>query len=313
MRLHDILHDWWHIARDIVGTRVNGIHVGINIADDCQCTCPTCYLGSSVPATGELMSLSLFCAILDKMQKEAVSIRSLSLYLFGDPCRHPQLHEFIQEAQQRRISKIYVSTTLNGRRCNLLDVFESSPSLFVISFSGFKHYAKFHRGGNLLEVLGEMQYVAALKKYFPAVDVVLTFHRYKENQDEEPLVHALANAHGFRFSVIKAYFIPLAKLVNDSLGKGDRLIQQSLLGDRSGIAEQHSQEIYCPLQRKHIAIDVRGRVELCCHLRGEDYHLCNFLTMPMGHIRILKISHPFCTKCMASGMRILYRKESAEE
>ena len=266
-------------------------------------------MGNSVPETGERMELPLFTAILDKIIVET-RVRSFGPFIFGDPLTHSELPQFIEAAVRRGIRGIAIPSTLNDIRCDIRELFKQPLERMIISWSGFEFYERFHRGGNLDVVLARMEKIATMN---PRPPIEVSFHRYRENLHEVPRAKAFVESLGFIFSPQNAYYMTLDKLILGTAGAGDRNIMRSILNDRNRLARERAGDTHCTLQRKHLFIDARGQVQLCCHLRGPRYNVTDFLSMPLRHIRRMVINHPFCDLCKASGMNILYRDIPTED
>lgn len=279
----------------------SGYSYVIDVINACPLRCPSCPIGHEHKPNGAVMSLELFRAILDKAEREG-RIKKIDLNNWSDSLIHRDLHLFVREAIARG-HPTQISTTLNRWTCDLPAVMLEGLSVFRISTSGIKEYAKTHRGGNADRVLGNMNALSKMPRH-PNTEVIVTFHRYKHNLDEEAVMESIARNFGFGFTAYDASFCGIDKIMAESYTEEDRetlaMLRQSPAEVLAGVKRMD----YCFHQTKQIVIDAEAKVSLCCGTYNQIGP--SFLDTPLAEVQRWKRTHPLCGDCIRMKLNRYY-------
>lgn len=272
------------------------------------------------------MEPELLVRIVQKAASECL-VTGINLFNWTEPLLHPGLPELIRIVRDAGIP-CHVSSNLN-----LLPdadaIMATNPASFKISVSGFTQegYGFTHRGGDIEQVKKHMVELAeAKRRNHSTTRIFVTYHRYRHNLKEEPMMRAFAAGLGFDFDPVWALLFPLEKILScvDSassgspLGKEDRQLIDSLalpLKETLAAAQKYHHEPCC-LRDAQISLDFQGNVILCCGVfNAGKFTLGNYLDMPLDEIQAIRKSHTMCTSCMECGIHafLTYRIPEMEE
>lgn len=288
----------------------------IDVVGFCNLRCPTCPIGNSdAPLAKGAMPLDLMDRIVRKAVKECGPV-NICLYNWTEPFLHPRLADLI------RVIKSYdvpcgISTNLNIAK-NIDAVIAANPDDFRVSVSGFSQgfYGTTHKRGDI-EVVKRNMVTAAEAKTTHGGDTRLEvlYHRYLGNHDEESTMREFAESLGFSFHPVWAYLMPLEKTLayagedtGADVTEDDRRVIDSLalpLKESLGVARKHRSH-GCDLRDKQMAIDLNGRVTLCCAVYDPGkYGLGNYLDHSLEELQAMKNRHAMCGPCMKQGAHVL--------
>ena len=155
--------------------------------------------------------------MLDRIvDKATTECRVVGIYLYNwtEPLLHPRLAEMIRVVQGHGVP-CGLSTNLNVMP-NLDAVMEANPHMLKVSLSGFTQetYGVTHRRGDIEVVKRNMAEVARAKARSGATTrLVVAFHRYLGNHEDEDRMSALCESLGFEFEPAWAYLMPFEKML----------------------------------------------------------------------------------------------------
>jgi hypothetical protein len=154
----------------------------------------------------------------------------------------------------------------------------------------------------------------------------VSFHRYKNNLQEEPLMRDFAVSLGFDFEPVWALMFPLEKILaymdeeaqDFPLTEEDhQLIDRLALPFKKTLefAKKHSSQP-CSLRDSQVSMDFLGNVLLCCGIfDAGKYTIGNYTDMPLDEIQRIRQSHQMCGLCMRHGghVYLTYRVPEMDE
>lgn len=296
----------------------------IDVVGGCNLKCPSCPMGNSrnLPRTKGLMEPALLNRIMEKAVSEC-KVTSVGLYNWTEPLLHPRLSELVRVVRSHG-APCAVSTNLSVNK-DFNSLLESAPEAIYISLSGFSQavYGRTHKGGDIELVKSNMKTLAeARAKYGDKTHITVMFHRYRGNQQDEPLMRAFSASLGFSFQTDYARMMPIEKVLAYispgpvTLTPEDHELLKLLpipLDEAMKIAQQHKQKA-CSFLSDQIVLNVLGEVQLCCATYDSNlYKISNYLDMPIQKIQALRHSHPLCTQCSDAGGHIYYGSENVPE
>lgn len=272
------------------------------------------------------MEPELLVRIVRKAASESM-VTGVNLFNWTEPLLHPGLPELIRIVQAAGIP-CNVSSNLN-----LLPdadaIMSANPASFKISVSGFTQevYGLTHRGGDIEQVKKHMLELAeAKRRNHSTTRIFVTYHRYRHNLKDEPLMRAFAASLGFDFNPVWALLFPLEKILAcvDGASSGSPLGEEDLqlIGSlalplkETLAAAQKYQHQPCCLRDTQISLDFLGNVVLCCGVFDAGrFTLGNYLDMPFDEIQVIRKNHTMCTSCMGYGLHVFltYRIPEMEE
>ena len=285
--------------RGQIGNRINGVIYVIDIINACVLKCPSCAVGIMPNRGGKKMSLDMFKAILDKAQSES-KIRRIQLYIYADPCLHPQCDEFVAECTRRGI-QTSISTMLQRTNVDFRKLIEARPTEFRISFAGWKNMGLYQRGGTVEMFERKLAMVAQLPRY-PETRWTCYYHLYVSNKDEVRRAKELMEGYGIDFIAYPAIFMVNERVVEKTYTEADQEILRELLETpEQNIARLKVDTQYCQMQEKQVCIDAEGVSYLCQIVYEPRFRIGPFLEMPLKEIRRRMMEHSFCPGCKKAG------------
>lgn len=296
MKLYEQLHDY-------VGQKINGISINIDLVNGCCLACPSCGIGSMGTKRKGVMSIDLFRRILDKLQSEC-KIRHVQMYMYSDPCLHKDLHLFIQECTDRKLSS-WLSTMLQVTNCDFAKVIEARPTEMRISFPGWEKMSYYQKNAKPEVFDRKVEEVCALPRH-PETIWTMAFHVYKDNQDEMPRARDLAARHRLKFIPLPAIFMPLEKYVDQYYTTQDRELISHLIESPEEAALTMKRSNTC-IMWKQLAIDAHGDLYLCQLVYEERFRLIknytpvNVMDWSLKDIQKMIKTDPYCGKCLKMG------------
>ncbi|MBT3808057.1 MAG: radical SAM protein [Rhodospirillaceae bacterium] len=290
----------------------------IDIVGRCNLSCPSCPVGNM---TGmQLQSGYMSPEFLDKVLAKALSechVTNVALYNWTEPFIHPHLPEMVRVVKSHGVG-CGLSTNLNlGKQIEA--VVAAGPDQIKISLSGFSQetYGITHRGGDIELVKDNMIRLSEAKKASKSnTRIIVAFHRYLHNQEDEREMRAFAQSLDFDFTTYWAYLMPLEKNlaylghedVSADLNEGDRsLIDRLALPlDQAIEVSRAAPARDCQLRERQMAINSEGNVMLCCTVFDQSrYTLAPFLETSLEDLQAMKYGHSMCDTCMNEGLHVL--------
>lgn len=287
----------------------------IDVAGACNLRCPSCPQGNITGYRLPLgfMAPELLARIVRKATAECL-VSGINLFNWTEPLLHPRLPELIRIIQEANIP-CHLSSNLN-----LLPdadaIMAANPASFKISVSGFTQevYGLTHRGGDIEKVKKHLvELVEAKKRAHAATRIFVTYHRYRHNLKEEPMMRKFAADLGVDFEPAWALMFPLEKILACVEGNAPdfplttedhQLIDRLALPLKEALAiAQIDHNLPCRLRDAQISLDFQGNVMLCCGIfDAGKYTIGNFTDMPLDRIQSLRHSHTLCSPCMQHGI-----------
>lgn len=300
----------------------------VDIVGRCNLSCPSCPVGN-MPAT-PLQSGYMKPEFLDRIVTKALSechVTNFALYNWTEPFVHPHLPEMVRVVKSHGIG-CDLSTNLNLAK-QIEAVVAENPDQIKISVSGFtqENYGVTHRGGDIELVKDNMVRLAEAKKTTQSkTRIIVVFHRYLHNQDDERDMRAFAKSLNFDFTTYWAYLMPLEKnlafLGHEDAPTDLNAADRSLI-DRLALPLDRAIEVSrvapardCRLRERQMAINSEGKVMLCCSVFDQSrYTLAPFLETSLEELQALKYGHSMCATCMGEGLHVLmtYGEESLDQ
>lgn len=293
------------------------IDIDIDICGACTLRCPSCPQGNVTDyrLPQGFMEPELLRRIVAKARSECRQVK-ISLFNWAEPLLHPRLPELVGIVQEAGIP-CHLSSNLDILP-RIDELMAANPASLRISLSGFTQetYGRTHRGGNIERVKQHMQELAAAKqRQHAATEVLVYYHRYRHNLDEEASLRAFVEDLGFHFHWAWALFFPLEKILghagedirNFPLTEEDRGLIGSLALPLEGALEaaRKYRERPCPLRENALSLDFRGDLTQCCGVfDAREFTIGNFLDQPLAKIQEQRRSSPMCEVCMGQGAHV---------
>ncbi len=295
----------------------------IDLVGNCNLACPSCPVGNMADShvSERFMRPELLEQILRKATSEC-RVYGVYLYNWTEPFLHPKLAEMVRIVRSFGVP-CGVSTNLNLLR-DIDDVLAADLSMLKVSLSGFTQdvYGTTHRRGDIETVKRNMTLVSEAKQRVGAkTRLVVAFHRYLGNHEDEHQMRAFAEDLGFEFEPAWAYFMPLEKMlafagsdfVDVEINDEDRAIIDRLAIplDKSVEVMRENYEESCPLRDKQVAITSAGDVMLCCTVFDKTkYKIVPFLDTSLAEIQDIRNAHAMCDACMSNGLHNFFTYNS---
>ncbi len=279
------------------------INVYLATSTSCNVMCKTCPVGRKEAEPGGIMSIDMLRRILTKCTDEARVI-GVQLYHYNEPLLLPQMAEMVRVCHEFKLP-VFLSSNLvifkNGPA-----VLAEAPEILLISVSGWTQaiYERSHKGGDIEKVKANMEEVAKLRK--PGTHVQVSWHRYKYNEHEMPLMEAFSNKLGFTFVPYATSLLPQDRAMRVwETGIDDPSGEDVLLPVKAAKDLCYSRRHWdCLLQDQIVAVNGQGML-LNCSNRSDDENLRGSLfdtTLPK-FLKGRKVD-PACTKCRSVGAHV---------
>ncbi len=291
----------------------------IDIVGSCNLRCPSCPVGnlSEARTTEKYMRPDLLDRIVRKATSEC-RVTGVYLYNWTEPFLHPNLPEMIRVVRSHKVP-CGLSTNLNLTG-DFDGVLEANPHMFKVSVSGFTQetYGQTHRRGDIEVVKRNMEEVARAKERAGSTTrLVVAFHRYLGNHEDEAAMRDYAESLGYEFEPAWAYLMPLEKMLafvgSDATdvkinGEDQRIIDRLALPLGAAVeAAKNVREQPCSLRERQMAITANGEVMLCCTTFDQSkYKLGSYLDTPLDELQEMKYRHSLCGACMDNGLHVLF-------
>lgn len=207
----------------------------------CNVRCKTCPAGRREREPGGTMSLEMAAGILRKATAEARVI-SVQLYHYNEPMLIPHIAGLVRLCHEFKLP-VFLSTNLVVFT-RLPEVMAETPEILLVSVSGWTQavYERSHKDGDIEAVKANMTELGRLRR--PGTHLQLSWHRYRYNEHELPLMQEYAERLGFNF-------VPYAT----SLLPHDRAMKEW----RTGVADPAGEDLLLPaLTVKQACFDRRN-------------------------------------------------------
>lgn len=240
---------------------------------DCNLACAMCPRGGPQPllrAGKGLMSPEMFGRIIDKFLEENVRIGAIWFANWGEPLLNPAFPAMVRKARDNfRWAKLTAFTNLNA----LPDpgaLLLSGLDDLQVSISGMspETYDKNHRGGNVHNVLANLDRLAALKaRLGRGPRLIMKFHKYIYNEGDIPAAKAFCRTRGIKFRPIRCYISSVegcAAFAQDPDRYAGFYSAYIDLDRERALARKLNSPEHCVLKRYMVAVDTDGALFRCC-------------------------------------------------
>jgi radical SAM protein with 4Fe4S-binding SPASM domain len=178
-------------------------HVTIDPLARCNLACPLCPTGRghSTSAGKGILSLALYCKILDQLPK----LRQLSLWNWGEPLLHPQIDELISIAARRGIA-VHAHSNLSLKKDDVFfeRLIDAGLDSLWASVDGATEetYARYRVGGDFGLALANLERLARLKHrlHSSRPRIVWKFIVHRHNAHEVETARRMAREIGVDFT-----------------------------------------------------------------------------------------------------------------
>lgn len=186
----------------------------IETNNKCNLRCVTCAASGMSNEALHDMPIEHFSQVIQKILKEDPFTTYVQLYGQNEPLLSLNLPEKISYCKHHGLS-VGFSTNLT-LPYDYKALVHAQPDWIRISVSGCEgHYEKIHRGGKFSTVVKNLETVCTLRnKIHSGLEIELIFHRYKNNQADEPKLRELCKKLGIHFHAINASVIGLESVIN---------------------------------------------------------------------------------------------------
>ncbi len=286
----------------------------IDVVGTCNLKCPSCAHGViGMQSPRGLMSLENFKLVVDKIVSETELVSHLSLYSWGEPLLHPDLHKMVEYVHGYGIAAA-VSSNLSIRFDERLkNLIKASPEYLKVSLSGFyaSAYNETHKGGDINLVKSNLYRIKYYMERFKASTLVdVNYHLYTNNSGKNlRKMQELCDELGFSLSTTYALVMPLERVLGYCDGNPDEDLaglRKILLVDiDEGIeAAKAFRTDECPFQENQVNINWDLTVPVCCTTfeRNNTVVAENYLHSSLEQINSQKKNMNICEKCMDYGL-----------
>lgn len=276
------------------------INLYLATATGCNVRCWSCPAGRKEPEPGGIMSMEMLLRILDKCTKES-KVLSVQLYHYNEPTLLSHMADMVMACHNYGLP-VFLSSNLVIDK-NLLSIMAAGPDTFLVSASGWTQevYQRSHKDGDIEKVKRNMELIARHRTGNTVLQ--LSWHRYRYNEHEMPLMKRFAEGLGFQFAPYATSIIP-----------HDRAMKSWA----TGIPVPHADEFIVPvdsakdlcsarknwvciLQEQILAVNGKGDYMLCSNFADNSNILGNLFDKTVSQILKDRKSNPVCIACKSVG------------
>jgi MoaA/NifB/PqqE/SkfB family radical SAM enzyme len=285
-----------------------GINLYLATSTVCNVRCKTCPVGRKEYEPGGSMSLDMMERILDKCLAEARVI-TVQLYHYNEPMLHPKMADMVRACHKRGVPVFLSSNLVNFK--NVPAVLAEEPETLLISVSGFTQsvYERSHKDGDIEKVKQNMREVARLRK--PKTHVQVSWHKYRYNEHEEPLMQALSDELGFFFNPYGTGLIPHDRAMKVwATGVEDPNGEDCLIPVKDAGTLCYDRRWWpCTLQDQILAVNGEGIVMNCSNFSDEANLRGNLFDTTVEEIFRKRKTDPACLACKSVGGHVYALQE----
>lgn len=312
----------------------------VEINSACSLRCPSCTKGNMdgyEHQTG-LMSMELLAGVLDKIKSENPKAIVL-LYGNSEPFIHPKLAECVGMVKARQLYCEF-STNLNYV-ARLDDVLAAGPDTIIVSLSGFTQevYVKGHAGGNIEKVKTNLRLLAeAMQRSPKKPNVFVSYHIYRDNAHELPLMEAYVKSMGLGFASTNARAIsmenalqflkhseeqatgnPVRFRVDEGGPDYNRMLPPVSQGyidtmarlnvpptDALRMYAHHPVHKVCPVGDSFTFIRHDGKTSMCACVADRRLTIGDFLSTTQEELSAKRRGHSICEQCLKYRMNLYF-------
>ncbi|MBM3833101.1 MAG: hypothetical protein FJ403_07485 [Verrucomicrobia bacterium] len=239
------------------------------------------------------MSFETWKQIIEKAQTE-FKIAHLDFNNWGEPTLNKDLPRMAAYCKEHGIH-FRISTNL--QRTDGLDaVLANGADLIWASCSGWSQetYGKTHEG-DFNKLRDNMVWLAEKKRSLNSrTQLIIRWHRYRHNCDEEKEARKFARQHGFAFEAHVAWYLPIQKLLTGPADETAKLLLVPI-GEGLDAVKDLPRPKTCP-EYSSVHVDANRQAKLCC--LTYNLNVGDFLENDIETLDAARQKHPFCTPCM---------------
>jgi len=246
------------------------------------------------------MSVAMLERILDKVSREA-QLLGMQMYHYNEPLLLNHMPEMLRAAHRRKLPAFLSSNLVVGK--NIPAVMAETPEIFLISVSGWTQsiYERSHAGGDIEKVKANMELLAQHRRKGTMVQV--SWHRYRYNTQEEPIMQEFASKLGFRFTPYLTSLLPHDRVMRmwadgtDDKAGADLVIPfQSV---RRACYDRRGWD--CLLQNQILTVDGEGNYSTCSNFVSPENVRGNLFETTVPALMAARKTDSLCLACKAVG------------
>lgn len=241
----------------------------------CNAGCRTCPVGrkgdEDKPPTVKFMKPEMLDRILNRIEEQA-RIINLAYHYYGEPMLNSYMPELVHIGQVEHGIDGVLSTNLSVQPDRIRAVMRCGIRKLMISVSGFTNetHQISHKGIDIERVKEHMHIVA--EERLPRTYVQVSWHQYRYNRHEEPLMKELCERLGFAWTPYETGVLPLERVAerwrDGKIDDAERDIYTKLPEAKRLCFDRR--DWACIHQDRMITIDADGQLSACCVKNHKD-------------------------------------------
>tara|TARA_B100001123_G_C15288736_1_gene1016636 strand:- start:769 stop:2079 length:1311 start_codon:yes stop_codon:yes gene_type:complete len=288
----------------------------IDIVGNCSLKCPSCaqsIVGIKNPMG--IMKLDDFKKVIKKMKEQVDVITHVSLYSWGEPLLHKELHLIVEHLHEQGIAAAVSSHLSIPSDDQIRKLVKSSPEYLKVSTSGFypDAYNSTHTGGDVNLVKANMYKIKYyMDAYKSKIYVDVNYHLYKNNIGKDlEMMKNLCDELGFGLSTTYPVVFPIERCIDYLEGRPSKEVKELskllLVNIDEGLEITKSQRDQpCRYLTNQVNINWDRSVPLCCvtfdRQKNSSIISNDFLKDSVKNLEKKKENHSLCTKCIGHGI-----------
>ena len=288
----------------------------IDIVGTCNLNCPSCAQSiAEIKNPVGIMKLNDFKKVIKKMKDEVDMVTHVSLYSWGEPLLHTELHLLINHLHEEGIAAAVSSHLSIPSDDKIQKLVKSAPEFLKISLSGFypEAYNSTHTGGDINLVKSNMYRIKYyMERYKSKIYVDVNYHLYKNNIGKDlEMMQKLCDELGFGLSTTYPVVMPIERCIDHIEGRPSEATQELskllLVNIDEGLEITKSYRNQpCRYLTNQLNINWDRSVPLCCvsfdRQKNSSIISNDYLKESLKDLSKKKEKHSLCTKCMGHGI-----------
>jgi len=288
----------------------------IDIVGTCNLNCPSCAQSiTEIKNPVGIMKLNDFKKVIKKMKDEVDMVTHVSLYSWGEPLLHTELHLLINHLHEEGIAAAVSSHLSIPSDDKIQKLVKSAPEFLKISLSGFypEAYNSTHTGGDINLVKSNMYKIKYyMERYKSKIYVDVNYHLYKNNIGKDlEMMQKLCDELGFGLSTTYPVVMPIERCIDHIEGRPSEATQELskllLVNIDEGLEITKSYRNQpCRYLTNQLNINWDRSVPLCCvsfdRQKNSSIISNDYLKESLKDLSKKKEKHSLCTKCMGHGI-----------
>ena len=288
----------------------------IDIVGTCNLNCPSCAQSiAEIKNPVGIMKLNDFKKVIKKMKDEVDMVTHVSLYSWGEPLLHTELHLLINHLHEEGIAAAVSSHLSIPSDDKIQKLVKSAPEFLKISLSGFypEAYNSTHTGGDINLVKSNMYRIKYyMERYKSKIYVDVNYHLYKNNIGKDlEMMKKLCDELGFGLSTTYPVVMPIERCIDHIEGRPSKATQELskllLVNIDEGLEITKSYRNQpCRYLTNQLNINWDRSVPLCCvsfdRQKNSSIISNDYLKESLKDLSKKKEKHSLCTKCMGHGI-----------